>query len=148
MRRVALSSGRSFWTASLRFKGLNYLEKIFGGTSVLLQPDPDAPAQAWLILGAQADPQRIVETLAKARWSIDGPRGQVSLYSQELGWQNWISPQRRLVLHEKLSLKNLRAVAGNFASSQPWSFIAIIMAFTLCSAIVGMIIAVLARRRN
>lgn len=39
MRRVALSSGRSFWTASLRFKGLNYLEKIFGGTSVLLQPD-------------------------------------------------------------------------------------------------------------
>ncbi|NVK61010.1 MAG: cellulose biosynthesis cyclic di-GMP-binding regulatory protein BcsB [Rhodobacteraceae bacterium] len=118
------------------------------GEAVLLQPDPDAPAQAWLILGAQADPQRIVETLAKARWSIDGPRGQVSLYSQELGWQNWISPQRRLVLHERLSLKNLRAVAGNFASSQPWSFIAIIMAFTLCSAIVGMIIAVLARRRN
>ncbi|EPX75655.1 cellulose biosynthesis cyclic di-GMP-binding regulatory protein BcsB [Salipiger mucosus] len=116
--------------------------------ALLLQPNPDRPRDAWLILGPDADPQTIVASLARATWSPEGPRGQVSAYRAETGWQSWTSHSRNVVLHEPITYKNLQAVLGNFASAQPWAFIVVIMAFTLCSAFVGMIIAALAQRRD
>ena len=116
--------------------------------ALLLQPDMSEPDRLWLVVGPRAMPETIVESLAATHHGVDGPRGQVSVLTREGVWESWISPDRPLRLHEPLTLVNARAVAGNYATTRPQDYVLVFIAITLCSAVIGMLIVILMRRRH
>ncbi|WP_108485111.1 cellulose biosynthesis cyclic di-GMP-binding regulatory protein BcsB [Oceaniglobus ichthyenteri] len=116
--------------------------------AMLIQPDMSNPESIWLILRSRTDPVRIVSSLAATHQEFDGPHGQVALYSPENGWISWTSPDRPLSLNESLTLGNIRAVVGNYVTLTPAQYILPLFLLIFCSAMVGIGIAILSRRRK
>ncbi|MDD7973364.1 cellulose biosynthesis cyclic di-GMP-binding regulatory protein BcsB [Roseinatronobacter alkalisoli] len=116
--------------------------------AAVLQPDLDRPGEIWLIFAPDADPLTVVRALAASRTGRDRPLGQLALYQEGRGWENWTAPDRPLTLHEGLGPGNLRAVMGNYATLRPVPFIAIVLGLTLFSAAVALAILILTRRRG
>lgn len=115
---------------------------------MLLQPDLDRPGDIWLILRPNLAPEKLVASLIDGGGRLDVPRGQVSLFTPDAGWQSWHSSKRRLKLHEPLTLDNARRVVGNYASLAPPLFIVPMLALSLVSAILAMGVMIITRRRK
>lgn len=115
------------------------------GQLVLIQPDLAQPDQLWLIVAPGVAPTEAIQALAASRMSHDGPRGQVALYAQAQGWQNWTSPDRPLILLEPMRLGSLRMVMGNFATTAPLSFIGTLLGLSVLSAFLALAILALTR---
>ena len=116
--------------------------------AMLLQPDLDRPGDIWLILRPNLAPEKLVASLIDGGGRLDVPRGQVSLFTPDAGWQSWHSSKRRLKLHEPLTLDNARRVVGNYASLAPPLFIVPMLALSLVSAILAMGVMIITRRRK
>ena len=116
--------------------------------AALLQPDPAAEDDLWLVIAPDARISEVVRALAASRMSADGPRGQAALYSLQTGWQSWTAPDLPLRLNEPLRAPNLRVVTGNYASHMPLGFVLSFMSFTLISALVAICFLLVTRRRR
>uniref|UniRef100_A0A2A3JW95 Cyclic di-GMP-binding protein n=2 Tax=Alloyangia mangrovi TaxID=1779329 RepID=A0A2A3JW95_9RHOB len=116
--------------------------------AMLLQPDLDRPGNIWLILRPNLPLEKLVASLIHGGGTLDIPRGQVSLFTPDAGWQSWHSSARRLELHEPLTLDNARKVVGNYASLAPPVFIVPMLALSLVSAILAMGVMIITRRRK
>jgi len=114
----------------------------------LLQPNVDRPDEIWLVLGPQADPAEIARLLAASRDAPDGPKGQLAVYSDTAGWENWTSPDRHLDLHEGITYKNIRAILGTYATLEPLVFIGATLALTALSMLAALGFLVATRGRS
>jgi hypothetical protein len=114
--------------------------------AALLQPDPAEEHSLWLIIAQGADPADIARALALSRTAADGPTGQVALYAPDTGWQSWTAPDRPLRLLEAPRAGTLRAVMGNYATHRPTTFVGLLMALTVLSALVAILILLTTRR--
>jgi len=114
----------------------------------LLQPNVDRPNEIWLVLGPQADPAEIARLLAASRDAPDGPKGQLAVYSDTAGWENWTSPDRHLDLHEGITYKNIRAILGTYATLEPLVFIGGTLALTALSMLAALGFLVATRGRS
>jgi hypothetical protein len=112
----------------------------------MLQPNPAAPDDIWLILGPQARPGEVALSLNAQLDSFDGPTGQVSVYRSDTGWDSWIAPARRLDLHEDINFRNVREIMGTLATLSPLHFIAATLGLIVVS--VGFALGVLLLRRQ
>lgn len=116
--------------------------------AALLQPDLDRPGDIWLVLGPQADPAAIARILAATRDAADGPSGQLSVYTEEDGWQSWTSPDLRLDLHEPVTIRNLRDIMGTYATLEPLQFIGATLFLTALSILAALGFIVVTRGRT
>lgn len=108
------------------------------GIAMLLQPDPEAPQDLWLLLGPGADPAYVAAALEVGRRAFDGPRGQLSLLGTDGRWTSWADPARPPRLQEPLGPGNLRFVLGNYASWSPMLFTGVLVLLALVSSVVAM----------
>ncbi len=118
------------------------------GRALLLLPDPQTPDDLWLVISADSDPVEISETVAAARFSPFGPRGRLSLLTDEGEWQSWQDTSTPPVLREPLTFGNFRAVAGNYASWSPLYFVAILFVFTVSSVMLALIFVISTRGKR
>jgi len=108
------------------------------GQAFLLMPDPSAPLDLWLIVGASADAGDVARALAAGRLDPLGPDGRAALLTADGVWQSWHPTTGAPSLLEPLTLANVRAVAGNYASWSPVWFVVLLAGFTSLSALVGL----------
>ena len=118
------------------------------GQMALLQPDPGRPDDVWLVMGPGLDPAVAMRAIAAGRISHNGPRGQVALHDQALGWQSWTAPDRPLSLLRPAELGTIRAIMGNFATTAPLAFIGLLLSLAMILALVAMALLSLTRRQR
>ena len=118
------------------------------GMAMLVQLDYDRPGDLWLIRGRDADTGIIAAAIARARLSGVGPMGQIAVLDRDGHWHSWASPDRRPVLREPLSVGNVRAVLGNFASAAPLWFALAMIALVLVAAAAALGLTVSTRSRR
>ncbi|MCA0922218.1 cellulose biosynthesis cyclic di-GMP-binding regulatory protein BcsB [Pseudooceanicola nanhaiensis] len=114
--------------------------------AMILQPDMKRPDDLWLIVRPNAPDDRVVASLISMRQSLEGPGGQLSLFSADTGWQSWRASTLPLRLHEPITWRNARSVAGNYASLTPGGFLVPIFFFTLIAAVVALGYMIASRR--
>jgi hypothetical protein len=105
------------------------------GQAVLFQLDPLRPDQIWMVRAPGADVNAIAAAMTAARFSGDGPRGQVSVLGHDGRWSNWVAPDREPLLLEPLTLSNFRHAVGNFVSAMPVRYVTGLFFLALISAI-------------
>ncbi|MBT9385022.1 cellulose biosynthesis cyclic di-GMP-binding regulatory protein BcsB [Pseudooceanicola sp. CBS1P-1] len=114
--------------------------------AALVIPDQNMPDDMWLVLGPQVDPAFAAQAVAQARISAEGPHGRVALLNASDGtWSSWTDTSRPPVLHEPLTPRNFRAVAGNYASWSPFFFVAVLLGLTVISVIVALVFVISTR---
>ncbi len=118
------------------------------GQAVLMMPDPEAPNDLWLVVSADSDPVQVADTVSRARMSPDGPRGRLSILTEEGTWQSWQDAGAPPVLKEPLTFRNFRAVAGNYASWSPLYFSTVLFFFTVLSVVLALIFVVSTRGKR
>lgn len=118
------------------------------GQAVLLLPDADAPNDLWLITAADSDPVQVADAVARARTSPYGPKGRISVLTEEGAWQSWQDASAPPVLLEPLTLRNFRAISGTYASWSPLYFVAILFAFTIMSVMAALTFVVTTRGKR
>lgn len=116
--------------------------------ALLIQPDTETPGEVWLIVQPRSNLEKLVASLSITHQEFDGPQGQISLFTSDQKWIDWRSSTRPLNLMEPLTLRNLRTVVGNFVTVSPRSFVIPVFLLAVCSALVGIGIAILVRRRS
>lgn len=112
--------------------------------ALLLQPDPAAPGDLWLVLAPDADPVQVANATAGLR-SAGLARGEVALLAADGSWQMW-SSGRMPALLEPLGPDNLRAVIGNYASWSTYAFSLVLLVLALVSTLPVLLYVVLTRR--
>lgn len=112
--------------------------------ALLLQPDPAAPGDLWLVLAPEAEPAQVAGAVADLRAGML-TRGEVALLTEDGTWQTW-SSGRMPALLEPLGPDNLRAVIGNYASWSPFAFSLVLLALALISTLPVLLYVVLTRR--
>lgn len=115
------------------------------GQAIFLQLDPAMSGTIWMVRAPDSDMDAIVASMAAARASGDGPRGQVSVLDHDGRWQNWYAPNRQPVMLEPLSLTNLRPAIGNFVSAMPIRFVALLFLLALISAAIALRLVIATR---
>lgn len=118
------------------------------GRALMLQLDPEAPDDVWLVAGPDIAMNELALRIDKLRRDR-----HYDLHSQALLLQNdgsWIawSFNRPPVLLEPLSISNFRAVLGNYASWWPSLFATFTLAFALLSVIPALIYVLTTRRKG
>jgi hypothetical protein len=108
------------------------------GQALLLMPDPNAPLDLWLIVGASADAGEVASALAAGRLDPSGPDGRAALLTADGVWQSWHPNTDAPSLNEPLTLANARAVAGNYASWSPVWFVGLLASFMSLSVLLGL----------
>jgi hypothetical protein len=101
-------------------------------------PDPNAPLDLWLIVGASADAGEVASALAAGRLDPSGPDGRAALLTADGVWQSWHPNTDAPSLNEPLTLANARAVAGNYASWSPVWFVGLLASFMSLSVLLGL----------
>jgi hypothetical protein len=104
------------------------------GQAILVQLDYERPGDLWLVRGPDSDAGSIAAALARARLTGQGPLGQVSVLGHDGAWHSWSAPDRRPVLLERVSVGNVRAVLGNYASAAPVWFALTMIVLVLIAA--------------
>ena len=116
------------------------------GLALLLQLDPAAPDDVWLIAGPNiAMSDLAVQVDRFRRNSGAGLHGQAAILLQDDTWVTW-SQNRRPELLEPLTLSNVQQVLGNFASWSPALFTVLTLAFALLSIIPALVFVLITRR--
>ena len=112
------------------------------GVALLFMPDATQPGDLWLVAGPNADSETLTRSLSEGRLAPDGPDGQAALLTDGGIWQNWQPASTRPQLMERLTIRNARAVAGNYASWAPILFVGILGFLMSMSVVLGLIFVV------
>lgn len=118
------------------------------GQAILFQLDADRPDEIWMLRSPDSDMQAIAHAISGARAYGGGPRGQVSILTNEGYWDNWIAPDRRPILLEPWSAENFRAAMGNFVSARPIFYTMMILVLAVISALVALRLVVSTREHK
>lgn len=116
--------------------------------AMMLIPDPAERLDAWLIVSPGVDPSWLAGQIAAARLDPDGPKGQAALLTDTGTWINWRPSATLPALLEPVSLRNLRTIAGNYASWSPGLYVALLAGVVFVSVIVGLVFIVRTRGRR
>ncbi|MCC5954845.1 MAG: cellulose biosynthesis cyclic di-GMP-binding regulatory protein BcsB [Natronohydrobacter sp.] len=118
------------------------------GHAVLFQLDPDRPSEIWMLRSPESDIHTIALAIASARAFGGGPKGQVSVLTQEGHWNNWFAPDRQPILLEPWSRQNFRAAMGNFVSARPIFYTILMLGIALLSALVALRLVISTREHK
>lgn len=116
------------------------------GSAILFRPNPHEPNDLWLVLGPQVSAQSMLKGLVQLR-DNGLANGEAAVMTANGTWEVW-SPVRPPELRESLTLTNLPAVLGNYASWSPLLFTIAILAMALLSAIPALLFILFTRRRG
>jgi cellulose synthase operon protein B len=116
------------------------------GSAMLLQLDPTTPEDIWLIAGPDISMTDLALQVDKFRRAGRGDvHGQVAILQANGEWTTW-SEKRRPELLEPLSMQNIRAVLGNYASWSPVIFATFTLFFALLSVVPALLFVLKTRR--
>ncbi|MGO4854147.1 hypothetical protein [Phaeovulum sp. W22_SRMD_FR3] len=116
------------------------------GSAMLLQLDPTDPDDIWLIAGPDISMTDLALQVDKFRRTGRGEvHGQAAILQADGEWVTW-SARRRPQLLEPLSISNIRAVLGNYASWSPVIFANLTLFFALLSVIPALLFVLGTRR--
>ena len=59
------------------------------GQMVLIQPNPDAPFDLWLVLAPNVTEADAIAALLVARKTAQGPAGRLAVLDEDGNWQSW-----------------------------------------------------------
>ena len=118
------------------------------GQAVLFQLDPARPQEIWLLRSPDSDIHDIARHMASARAFGGGPKGQVSVLTQEGYWMNWFAPDRRPTLLEPWSRQNFRGAMGNFVSARPIFYTILMLGLALISALIAIRLVISTREHK
>lgn len=116
--------------------------------AMLIQPSMETPEDLWLVVRPNTDYERLVASLVDMHDRSEGPKGQVSLFGFDGKWQVWRSANRPLSLLEPLTLRNARAVVGNYVTLSPGRYIAPLFLLAIGCALSAMGLLIVSRRRK
>lgn len=118
------------------------------GHAVLFQLDAERPEEIWMLRSPESDIHTIALAIAGARAFGGGPKGQVSVLTEEGHWNNWFAPDRRPVLLEPWSRQNFRAAMGNLVSARPIFYTILMLGIALLSALVALRLVISTREHK
>lgn len=116
------------------------------GQALLLQLDPKAPDEVWLIMAPSVSVSDLAAQVDRFRRT---PRPdaheQAALLLADGTWATW-SERRAPILLEALTPGNLRPVLGNYASWSPLLFTGLTLIFALMSILPALLFVLMTRR--
>lgn len=118
------------------------------GQAMLLQLDHDTPDQIWMLRSRDSDVSDIAAAIIAARFSGEGPRGQVSVLGHDGLWTSWMAPDRHPRMLEPWRLSNFRSAMGNIVSARPIKFVVILFFLAVISAAVALRLIVSTREHD
>jgi hypothetical protein len=118
------------------------------GQAILFHLDADRPDEIWMLRSPDSDMHAIAHAISGARAYGGGPRGQVSILTQDGYWDNWIAPDRRPILLEPWSADNFRAAMGNFVSARPIFYTIMVLVLAVLSALAAIRLVISTREHK
>ncbi len=116
------------------------------GVALLLQPDPAAPGDLWLILAPAIDGATAAAAVEDLR-RTGIANGQAALLDAAGTWHVWTSLAAPEML-EPARPTNLRSMLGNYASWSPLLFTLAMLGLALASTIPALLLLILTRKRR
>lgn len=138
-------SSRWDWLRRLAWPGdpdFSHWVSTRDGIALLFMPDSTDPGNMWLVVGPNADLETLTRAVSEGRMAPNGPDGEAALLTDDGTWQNWQPASTYPLLLERLSIRNARAVAGNYASWAPVIFVGILGLLMSISVVLGLVFVV------
>lgn len=118
------------------------------GQMVLIQPNPEAPFDLWLVLAPNVTEADAIAALLVARKTAQGPAGRLAVLDEDGNWQSWQPAATPPTLLEPLTLQNTRFILGTYASWSPVLFMLAILGLAAVTIVIAIIFVMTTRGRR